>query len=96
MFARFFTVLKVKGDYDIFQFTIGYAFFAECMGHSAKPHLHSAKALPSVALGKGHSVKKLSAKLSLPSAFCRALGKGFAEYQTLGKGFAEYQTLGKV
>ena len=26
--------------------------FAECLGHSAKPLLHSAKALPSAALGK--------------------------------------------
>jgi hypothetical protein len=60
--------------------------FAECLGHSAKPRLHSAKALPSVTLGKGYSVKISSAKTSLPSAFCRALGKGFAECQkALGK-----------
>ena len=26
--------------------------FSECLGHSAKPLLHSAKALPSAALGK--------------------------------------------
>jgi hypothetical protein len=31
------------------------------------------------ALSKGHTAKKLSAKGSLPSAICRALGKGFAE-----------------
>jgi hypothetical protein len=31
--------------------------------------------LPSVALGKERSVKNLSAKRSLPSAFCRALDK---------------------
>jgi hypothetical protein len=30
-------------------------------------------------LGKEHSAKISSAKTSLPSAFCRALGKGFAE-----------------
>ena len=48
-------------------------------GHSAKPNLHSAKALPSAALGKEHSAKKESAKTSLPSVFCRALGKAFAE-----------------
>jgi hypothetical protein len=36
---------------------------------------HSAKALPSVALGKERSAKNLWAKRSLPSAFCRALGK---------------------
>jgi len=44
------------------------AFFAECWGHSAKPAKHSAKALPSAALGKGLSAKILSAKISLPSA----------------------------
>jgi hypothetical protein len=41
--------------------------------------LHSAKALPSAALGKEPSVKFWSAKVSLPSVFYRALGKGFAE-----------------
>jgi hypothetical protein len=35
--------------------TTGIRGFAECLGHSAKPRLHSAKALPSVILGKGHS-----------------------------------------
>ena len=48
--------------------------FAECLGHSAKPLLHSAKALPSAALGK-----EQSAKVSLPSATYRALGKAFVE-----------------
>ena len=37
------------------------------------------------ALGKDHSAKNASAKMSLPSVFCRALGKGFAECRTLGK-----------
>ena len=37
------------------------------------------------ALGKDHSVKNESAKTSLPSVFCRALGKAFAECPTLGK-----------
>ena len=37
-------------------------------------------------LGELHSVKNDSAKTSLPSVFCRALGKGFAECRTLGKG----------
>ena len=59
--------------------------FAECQGHSAKPNLHSAKALPSAALGKGHLAKNRSAKVSLPSVFCRALGKAFAECPTLDK-----------
>ena len=45
----------------------------------AKALLHSAKALPSAALGKGPSAKFLSSKGSLPSAFYRTLGKGFAE-----------------
>ena len=52
--------------------TTGQQFFAECPRHSAK-------ALPSVALGKEHSEKKLSAKASLPSSFCRALGKDSAK-----------------
>ena len=61
-------------------YTTGLSEFAECQGHSAKPNLHSAKALPSAALGKEHSAKKESAKTSLPSVFCRALGKAaFAE-----------------
>jgi hypothetical protein len=55
--------------------TTGFRGFAECPRHSAKPELHSAKPLPSVALGKEHSAKISSAKMSLPSAFCRALGK---------------------
>ena len=55
------------------------AFFAECWGHSAKPAKHSAKALPSAALGKEQSAKNPSAKVSLPSATYRALSKAFAE-----------------
>jgi hypothetical protein len=42
---------------------------------------HSAKDLPSVTLGKGHSPAILSANRSLPSAFFRALGKAFTERQ---------------
>ena len=66
------------------------ALFAECRIHSANAFLHSAKGLPSVsvALGKPHSVKKVTAKASLPSVFFRALGKVFAECQkALGKLF---------
>ena len=59
--------------------TTGFWFFAECRPHSAKPALHSAKALPSAALGKEHSVKNSSAKNSLPSATCLALGKVFTK-----------------
>ena len=47
-------------------YTTGNRDFAECLRHSAK-------ALPSAALGIGHSKKKKSAKPSSPSAFaeCR-------------------------
>jgi len=68
--------------------TTGLALFAECRIHSAKALLHSVKGLPSVALGKPHSVKKVTAKAPLPSVFFRALGKVFAECQkTHGKFF---------
>ena len=43
--------------------------------HSAKSHLHSAKALPSVALGKVRSAKFFSAKGLCRMLFIRALGK---------------------
>ena len=66
-------------------YTTGLSGFVECQGHLAKPNLHSAKALPSAALGKGHSAKNGPAKVSLPSVFCRALGKAFAECLTLAK-----------
>jgi hypothetical protein len=42
-------------------------------------HSASAKALPSAALGKGHSEKVLLANASLPSVICQALGKGFVK-----------------
>ena len=60
-------------------YTTRFRFFAECLRHSAKAKLHSAKPLPSAALGKEHTAKNWSAKPSLPSVFYRALGKGFAE-----------------
>ena len=56
-------------------FTTGFRRFAECLMHSAKATLPSAKPLPRAALGKEPPVKNLSAKNSLPSAFYRALGK---------------------
>jgi len=37
--------------------TTGFLLFAECQMHSAKPGKHSVKSLPSVTLGKDHSVK---------------------------------------
>jgi hypothetical protein len=55
--------------------TTGINSFAECRKHSAKPSKHSAKALPSVTLGKEGSANSASAKTSLPSTFSRALGK---------------------
>ena len=59
--------------------TTGNRQFVECLRHSAKPKIHSVKALPSAALGKEQSAKNPSAKVSLPSATYRALGKAFAE-----------------
>jgi hypothetical protein len=56
-------------------YTTGHSSFAECLRHSAKAILHSAKALPSVTLGKERSANCTSATASLPSTFCRALGK---------------------
>jgi hypothetical protein len=66
--------------------TIGHSSFAECLRHSAKHIKHSANTLPSVTLGKERSVNCTSATASLPSTFCRALGKDFAEcHLVLGK-----------
>jgi hypothetical protein len=53
-------------DHDV---TTGIAFFAECLRHSAKAILHSAKPLTSVTLGKEHSTNISSANGSLPSTF---------------------------
>jgi hypothetical protein len=65
---------------------MGNGYFAECPKHSAKVQKHSAKVLPSVALGKGHTGEKMSEKGTLQSAFRRALGKVFAEQSpALGK-----------
>ena len=61
-------------------YTAGSRSFAECRGHSAKAQKHSAKGLPSVTLGKRHSATPLTTKASLPSVFCRTLGKDVAEY----------------
>jgi hypothetical protein len=67
LFGNFTKNTLQRGDV-----TTGIAFFAECLRHSAKAILHSAKIS--------------SAKGSLPSAFFRTLGKDFAECQkALGK-----------
>jgi hypothetical protein len=59
--------------------TTGLGRFAECLKHSANPEKHSAKSLPSVALGKEGSVNYASVKASLPNTFYRARDKVFAE-----------------
>ena len=59
--------------------TTGGGLFAECLLHSAKAALHSAKSLPSATLGKEPPSNPLPVKAALPSAKFRALGKGFAE-----------------
>jgi hypothetical protein len=56
-------------------YTTGISSFAVCLKHTAKAILHSAKALPSVTLSKERSANCTSATASLPSTFCRALGK---------------------
>jgi hypothetical protein len=66
--------------------TTRHSSFAECLRHSAKPRKHSAKCLSSVTLGKERSANCTSATASLPSTFCRTLGKDFAEcHLVLGK-----------
>jgi hypothetical protein len=57
--------------------------FVKCLKHLAKPGKHSAKALPSVTLGKESSTNCTSATASLPSTFYRALGKAFAECRSV-------------
>ena len=52
--------MKVHSEYiDVNHpsYTDGNQHFAECLRHSAKPKIHSAKALLSAALSKGHSAK---------------------------------------
>jgi hypothetical protein len=66
--------------------TTGISSFVVCSKHTTKAILHSAKALPSVTLGKECSANCTSATASLPSTFCRALDKDFAEcHLALGK-----------
>jgi len=76
---------KQKCSYQIYlclePFCFFSFFFAVCHRHSAKPVKYSAKALPSVTLGKQHTTSTVSANSYLPSVFYRALGKWFAECQ---------------
>jgi hypothetical protein len=66
--------------------TTGIAFFAECLRHSAKAILHSAKALPSVTLGKDFIGKELFAEcfFSDTRQLCR-VSKSTRQRKTLGK-----------
>jgi hypothetical protein len=79
--------LKSQGNVGLYAgSTTGISYFAVCLRHTAKALLHSVKSLPSVTLGKERSANCTSATVSLPSTFCRALGKEFAEcHLTLGK-----------
>jgi len=78
---------------------IGLVLFAECPKHSAKPILHSAKALPSATVDKFYTAIIVTAKKALLSVFSQALGKAFATcHKALGrvrepaKDFAECYT----
>ena len=51
--------LTVSLVYNYRTVTTGFRFFAECLRHSAKARLHSAKPLSSAALGKEHTAKKI-------------------------------------
>ena len=55
--------------------TTGFRRFAKCQQSS---YYTLAKALLSAALGKVHTVKKVTAKKTLSSTFSQALGKVFA------------------
>ena len=74
--VRFFSQSSFKPS----SITTGLSEFAECQGHSAKPNLHSAKALPSAALGKKRVGKDVFAECLLSGtrqSLCRVptLGK---------------------
>jgi hypothetical protein len=67
--------------------TTGIAFFAECLRHSAKAILHSAKPLPSVTLGKNFIGKGFFAECFFSDTrqrLCR-VSKSTRQIKTLGK-----------
>jgi hypothetical protein len=66
-------------DHQRAPFTTGNNLFVECLKHSTKPGKHSAKALPTVTLGKESSTNCTSVTTSLSSTFYRALDKVFVE-----------------
>ena len=71
--------LDDKGADTVRELTTRNTSFAMCHRHSAKTKKHSAKALPSVTLGKQHMASTVPTNVSLLSVFYRALGKYFAE-----------------
>jgi hypothetical protein len=73
--ANFHRLIIAEKNNQIRRCTTGISYFAVCLRHTAKTILHSVKALPSVTLGKERSTNCTSAAISLPSTFCRALGK---------------------
>ena len=95
MFSQNFWVVSCPVNFFNDAFTTENSGFAVCHRHSAKPTKHSAKALPSVTLGKQHTTSTVPANVSLPSVFYRALGKYFAETVTARLLSVPDQTLGK-
>jgi len=49
----------------------------ECLQHSAKPQIHSAKALASAALGNGHSGKKMASKAAFAESHLSGTRQSF-------------------
>ena len=66
-------------------YTTGHRSFAEWFCHSAKAQIRILGKASTI-LGKKHTINFWSVKRSLPSIFCQAFGKSFAECLTLGKG----------
>ena len=73
--AVFNRIIRHADSTLIITYTTGISSFVVCLRHTTKAILHSAKPLPSVTLGKERSVNCTSTTASLPSTFCRALGK---------------------
>jgi hypothetical protein len=65
--------------------TTGNRRFAECLRHSAKPIMHSAKALRSAALGKAHTAKKSIGKDRFAECFLSGSLCRVSDTRTLGK-----------
>jgi hypothetical protein len=68
--------------------TTGNRRFAECLRHSAKPIMHSAKVLWSAALGKAHTAKKSVGKDRFAECFLSGTRQSLcrvSDTRTLGK-----------